>query len=468
LLSPTRNSSVNILSLKKLQPGIELKMLMQAKQPKYVIRGGEPVSGRIKGLGAKNFATKAMVAALLAEGQTKLLNTPRIGDVEITCEMLAASGAKLTWSGDSDITIDATKLASAKVPIPDSGSNRIPILLLGVLLHRLGEAHVPVVSGCNIGARPVDFHLDAAKMFGAEITVSEDGYRATRRGPLKACHYKLPYPSVGATESCLFLGVLAEGTSIIENVATEPEIIALITMLNTMGARVQLMPNRELIITGVDKLYGTTFEVLGDRIEAASWAALAAATDGEIIVDGIDPSTLINFFGPFNSVGGGVSIEGAKSIKFFRRHKLKSTVLETDVFPGFATDWQQPFAVMLTQATGTSIIHETVYERRFDYLNALSALGAKTQIETHCLGSVACRFRGHDFPHSAIIQGPTPLHSDGLTLNVPDLRAGLAYVMAAALASGETSITSINRIERGYGDLIERTKGLSLSLLRED
>jgi len=143
-------------------------------------------------------------------------------------------------------------------------------------------------------------------------------------------------------------------------------------------------------------------------------------------------------------------------------------VLETDVFPGFATDWQQPFAVMLTQATGTSIIHETVYERRFDYLNALSALGAKTQIETHCLGSVACRFRGRDFPHSAIIQGPTPLHSDGLTLNVPDLRAGLAYVMAAALASGETSITSINRIERGYGDLIERTRGLSLTLARID
>jgi len=443
-------------------------MSMQAKQPKYVISGGQPVSGRIKGLGAKNFATKAMVAALLAEGQTKLLNTPRIGDVEITCEMIAASGAKLSWNDQSDITIDATGLASAKVPIPDSGSNRIPILLLGVLLHRLGEAHVPVVSGCNIGARPVDFHLDAAKMFGAEITVSDDGYRATRRGPLKACHYKLPYPSVGATESCLFLGVLAEGTSIIENVATEPEIIALITMLNTMGARVQLMPNRELIIEGVDKLYGTTFEVLGDRIEAASWAALAAATDGEIIVDGIDPSTLINFFGPFNSVGGGVSIEGAKSIRFFRRHKLKSTVLETDVFPGFATDWQQPFAVMLTQATGTSIIHETVYERRFDYLNALSALGAKTQIETHCLGSVACRFRGRDFPHSAIIQGPTPLHSDGLTLNVPDLRAGLAYVMAAALASGETSITSINRIERGYGDLIERTRGLSLTLARID
>jgi UDP-N-acetylglucosamine 1-carboxyvinyltransferase len=436
------------------------------KSNTYQIRGGQPVSGRITSLGAKNFATKAMVAALLAEGTTRLLNTPPIGDVQITFDMLAAAGAQLHWSDATTLTIDASHLSSPKVPTPDSGSNRIPILLLGVLLNRLGEAHVPAVSGCEIGARPVDFHLTAARMFGAELDIDANGYHARRSGPLKACHYRLPYPSVGATESCLFLGVLARGTSIIENVATEPEIIALITMLNAMGARVQLRPNRELVIQGVDRLYGTTFEVLGDRIEAASWAALAAATDGEITVDGIDPATLINFFGPFNGVGGGVEIVGPRSIRFFRRHPLKSTVIETDVFPGFATDWQQPFAVMLTQASGASIIHETVYERRFDYLKALAALGARTQIETHCLGSVECRFHGRDFPHSAIVLGPTPLVSDQLTLDVPDLRAGLAYVMAAALAKGETTITSIARIERGYGDLITRCRDLALDIRR--
>ena len=430
---------------------------------RYLVRGGQPVSGRIRSLGAKNFATKAMVAALLADGRTRLLNAPRIGDVEITCDLLRAAGAGITWE-DTALDIDASVVRSSQVPVPDSGSNRIPILLLGVLLHRLGEAHVPVVSGCNIGARPVDFHLEAARMFGAEIEVLPDAYHASRRGRLRACHYRLPYPSVGATESCLYLGVLAQGTSIIENVAIEPEIIALITMLNAMGARIQLLPNRELVIEGVDKLYATRFEALGDRIEAASWAALAAATDGEIVVEGIDPSTLINFFGPFNAVGGGVSIEGPRAIRFFRRHELKSIALETDVYPGFATDWQQPFAVLLTQARGTSIIHETVYERRFDYLDALSALGARTQIETHCLGSVDCRFRGRDHPHSAIIQGPTPLHSEGLTLDVPDLRAGLAYVMAAALATGSTTITSIAKIERGYGNLAERAAGLSLSI----
>lgn len=431
---------------------------------RYHVRGGKAVSGRIRSLGAKNFATKAIVAALLADGRTRLLNAPRIGDVQITCDLVGASGARTTWGPESVLEIDATTVGSSRVRLPDSGSNRIPILLLGVLLHRLGEAHVPVLSGDDIGARPVDFHLEAARMFGAEVEMDRDGFHARRRGPLRACHYRLPYPSVGATESCLYLGVLARGTSIIENVAMEPEIMALITMLNVMGARIQLLPNRELVIQGVDRLHATTFEAPGDRIEAASWAALAAATDGEIVVDGIEPSTLINFFGPFNSVGGGVAIEGSRSIRFFRRQPLRSIVLETDVYPGFATDWQQPFAVMLTQAQGTSIIHETVYERRFDYLDALSALGARTQIETHCLGSVDCRFRGRDHPHSAIIQGPTPLHSEGLTLDVPDLRAGLAYVMAAALATGSTTITSAAKIERGYGDLIERAAGLSLSI----
>jgi UDP-N-acetylglucosamine 1-carboxyvinyltransferase len=431
---------------------------------RYVIRGGRPVGGRIRSLGAKNFATKAMVAALLAEGRTTLLNAPRIGDVEITRELLAAAGARIEWRDDGALEIDPSGVRSARVPVPDSGSNRIPILLLGVLLHRLGEAHVPVVAGDDIGLRPVDFHLEAARLFGAEVEVARDGYHARSKGRLRACHYRLPYPSVGATESCLYLGVLAAGTSIVENVATEPEILALITMLNAMGARIQLRPNRELVVEGVERLYGTHFEAPADRIEAASWAALAAATDGEITVDNIDPATMINFFGPFNAVGGGVAIEGPRSIRFFRRHALKSIVLETDVFPGFATDWQQPFAVMLTQAHGTSVIHETVYERRFDYLEALSALGARTQVETHCLGSVACRFRGRDYPHSALIQGPTRLASRDLTLDVPDLRAGLAYVMAAALAEGTTTVTSVGKIERGYGRLPERARDLTLDI----
>lgn len=431
----------------------------------YKIAGGQPVSGNIKALGAKNFATKAMVASILAEGTTTLINAPNIGDVSITTDMLNGIGVETEWKEENALSINTQNISNPTVPLPDSGSNRIPILLLGALLNRSAEAHVPTVAGCNIGERPVDFHLNAIEMFGAKVDVNEKGYHAYRNGQLKACHYKLPFPSVGATETCLLLGSKAKGTSVIENVAIEPEIVSLITMLNSMGARIDLNPNRQLTIKGVEEMAPTNYHVLGDRIEVASWAALAAATDGSITVEGIDPSTLINFFGPFNSIGGGVRIEDKDTITFFRReNSLSSTVIETDVYPGFATDWQQPFALMLSQADGVSVIHDTVYEKRFGYLNDLKKLGVRSQIVTKCLGSVPCRFNGHDHQHSALITGASKLESKDQILDVPDLRAGLAYVMAAALAEGETTLTSIERIERGYGDLPVRTSGLSLDI----
>lgn len=431
---------------------------------RYCIKGGHPIVGTIKILGAKNFATKAMVASLLASGITKLTNAPAIGDVLITSDMLKSVGSHVQWSSHDVLTIDTTSVFSSNVPLPDSGSNRIPILLLSVLLHRLGKAHVPVVAGCDIGQRSVDFHLKAIEMFGGHLSIDETGYYAEREGRLTACHYKLPYPSVGATETCLFLGVLAAGTSVIENVAIEPEIVSLITMLNLMGAEIRLQPNRQLIIHGVEKLEPTQFHVLGDRIETVSWAALAAATNGRITVTGIDPTILINFFAPFNAVGGGVQIEDTNTMTFYRKKPLQRTLVETDVYPGFSTDWQQPFALMLTQAKGTSIIHETVYEQRFNYLADLSKLGVKSELEKQCLGSVKCRFRGRDYPHSVLIQGSTELESFDQELRVPDLRAGLAYIMAAALAKGTTTLTSIEKIERGYGDLSKRLVNVNLDL----
>lgn len=432
----------------------------------YLITGGEPVSGQIRVLGAKNFATKAMVASALAAEPCTLTNVPDIGDTSLTLQMLQAVGIKVETPFAGALRLDAGSLTSSTVPIPDSGSNRIPILLLSVLLHRTGAAHVPFVAGCKIGPRPVDFHLKAAELFGARITVDDSGYHAEAPHRLKACHYALPYPSVGATESCLLLGCLAEGTSVISNVATEPEIIALITMLNAMGARIAVQPNRQLVIEGVDALTGTRFPVLGDRIEAASWACLAAATNGRITVEGVDPATLSNFFAFFTKVGGGVRVEGDTTISFYRRRPLSATVLETDVYPGFATDWQQPFAVLLTQAKGVSVLHETVYERRFGYLGDLERLGARVQVETACLGSCVCRFRGHDYPHSALILGPTPLSSNDAEIEVPDLRAGLAYLIAAAISEGTTRLTHAERIDRGYGSLVKRCAELNLKIRR--
>ncbi|HKV02324.1 MAG TPA: UDP-N-acetylglucosamine 1-carboxyvinyltransferase [Ktedonobacteraceae bacterium] len=431
----------------------------------YIIKGGQPVVGEIKCLGAKNFTTKAMVAALLGDTPSMLTNVPPIGDVTITKEMLASIGVKVEFMTSGTLTIDPSSINSSDVPTPHSGSNRIPILLLGTLLHRFERVSVPIVGGDQIGARNVDFHLEAIRQFGGKVEETPGGFVAHRTAPLKGTHIKLAYPSVGATETCLYLGVLAQGRTTISNAAIEPEILELITMLRAMGAIIFTSSGREIRIEGVKRLTGTPMKVLGDRIEAASWACLACASDGDITVEGIRPETLGNFLSHFGQVGGGFELVRANAIRFFRKEALRPAIIETDVYPGFSTDWQQPFAILLSQANGISIIHETVHENRFGYLKALDTLGAKTQLTTYCLGGTTCRYRESNFEHSAIIMGPTPFTAVDY-ISTPDLRAGLAYVIAAAVASGTTTVLGIELLERGYGNIVPRLAAMNLNIER--
>lgn len=431
----------------------------------YRIEGGYPVIGEIECLGAKNFVIKAMLAALLSDTPSTLTNVPAIGDVDITAEMLTSIGVTVERIDNEVLTIDASTIKIPDVPLPHSGSNRTPILLLSILLHRFDKVSVPIVGGCQIGARAVDFHLDAIQKFGGTVEATAEGYIAHREKPLKGTHIHLPYPSVGATETCLFLSVLAEGRTVISNAAIEPEIFELITMLRSMGAIIFTSPGREIRVDGVKQLTGTRMEVLGDRIEAASWACLACASNGDVTVHRIRPDILGNFLSYFQQVGGGVELKGAESIRFFRKEPLRSAIIETDVYPGFSTDWQQPFAILLTQADGISIIHETVYEKRFGYLKALDTLGAKTQVTTRCLGEAACRYRDKNYEHSAIILGPTPFTATA-SITIPDLRAGLAYVIAAAIARGTSTIMGIHFLERGYGNIVPRLAAMNLKIER--
>ncbi len=439
--------------------------MLTQKTYAYRIEGGYPVEGEITCLGAKNFVIKAMVAALLADTPTTLTNVPAIGDVDITAELLTSVGVTVERTDNDQLRIDPSTMHTSNVPVPHSGSNRAPILLLSVLLHRFKAVSVPVVGGCKIGARAVDFHLDAIRAFGGIVEEQPEGYVARRVKSLHGAQIDLPYPSVGATETCLFLSVLAEGRSVISNAAIEPEIMELITMLRAMGAIIFTSSGREIRIEGVSALHGTTMEVLGDRIEAASWAALACASDGNVTIHKIRPDTLGNFLAYYRQIGGGFELVEAESIRFFRQASLKPAVIETEVYPGFSTDWQQPFAILLTQASGISIIHETVYEKRFGYLRDLDALGARTQLTTHCLGAEACRFRDKNHEHSAIIMGPTPFTSVE-TMTIPDLRAGLAYVIAAAIAKGVSIIQGVDFLERGYGNIVPRLASMNLKIER--
>ncbi|MEK7650945.1 MAG: UDP-N-acetylglucosamine 1-carboxyvinyltransferase [Patescibacteria group bacterium] len=428
---------------------------------KFIIRGGRPLTGEIKLAGAKNAATKMLIVSLLTDEECVFENFPRIGDAEIVKELCVALGSEIK-SIDSNLVIRTPEIKNTKA-ISLNQKNRVSILALGPLLNRAGEAEVPIVGGDKIGPRPVDMHLESLKALGAEIEASPDSYKARITGRLKGATIALKYPSVGATEQIIFASVLAEGKTTIINSAVEPEITDLIKMLQKMGAIIEIGTNRTVTIYGVPKLYGARHKVLPDRNEAVSFACLAVATNGKILVKGADQGDLITFLNNLRRIGGEYEVT-SEGILFFRARPLTGIKLETDTHPGFMTDWQQPFLTMLTQAQGESIIHETVYEARFGYIEDLNLMGADIRVVNECLSEVPCRFKEKNCPHSAIVKGPTKLHS--ATLTVPDLRAGIAHVLAALIAEGESEILGVHEIDRGYEKIVERLSFLGADIKR--
>ena len=424
----------------------------------WEISGGSPLRGTISAAGAKNAVTKLLVATLLTDETCTLSNVPMIGEVDVTLRMLAGLGAHFERQGDT-VTIQSREL-SPQVPTSYSGVNRIPILFLGPLLNRLGEAEVPLVGGCKIGSRPIDFHMSGLIAMGAEVTTEGDRMLA-RSKRLRGCHHRLPYPSVGATENLLLAAVRARGTTVIEGAAMEPEVIDLILFLQQMGAQVAIDADRKIVIEGVDQLHGGTHRVIPDRIEAASYAAAAIATGGEVTIIGARQIDMLAYLNVLTRVGGRFSPTG-EGLRFFRSGPLTPWHIETDVHPGFMTDWQQPTVVLLTQADGASVIHETVYENRFGYTRALVSMGANIQLSSQCLGRRTCRFVDGDFPHSAVVQGPTPLTPCDLT--IPDLRAGFAYVLAALIAEGRSRLHNIQYLERGYESIPDKLRALGVDV----
>ena len=416
--------------------------------PSYRIEGGSPLRGTIRASGAKNAATKQIVAALLTDDEVILDNVPRIGDVAVTIDMCRALGAEVDMQGET-IRMRAATVSSGEVPVAFSGVNRIPVLMVGPLLHRYGRASVPLVGGDAIGVRPIDFHMDALRRLGASVALEGGVWRAEAKR-LHGTLIDLPYPSVGATESALLSSVLAEGTTVIKNAAVEPEIVDLILLLQKMGALITVEVDRSIVVEGVPKLRGARHRIVGDRIEVASFAAAAVATDGDVLIEGAEQSTIATFLNALRRVGGEFEVT-ADGVRFFRGSELRSTTVETDVHPGFATDWQQPFVVLLTQARGLSVVHETVHERRFGYTAELRAMGATIEVYTACLGGRPCRYRYGDHPHSCLVQGPTPLR--GTTMQIPDLRAGFSYLLAACVASGVSVVDGAHYVERGYSDI---------------
>lgn len=431
---------------------------------KFLVRGGRPLKGEVKLAGSKNAATKLMLATLLSDEPSVLSNFPDIGDTAIAAELCRDIGSEITQKGGL-LAIATPDIRRNKV-LALSRRNRIPILALGPLLARTGEAEVPIVGGDKIGPRPVDFHIGALRALGAEIETTPQSYAASAPHGLRGAEIKLDFPSVGATEQVILAAVLARGETSILNAALEPEIMSLVRMLQKMGAIIELGANRDIHIQGVERLCGIRHDVPPDRNEAVSFACLAVATSGDVLVRGAIQENLITFLNVVRKLGAEYEVRD-EGIRFWRPNSLKALDIETAPHPGFMTDWQQPLAVLLTQAKGVSRIHETIWEDRFGYAEDLNALGARIAVSTECPAGRACRFKGKGFRHAAAIEGPTPLEADGKALTVRDLRAGMIDIIAALVSEGETEIDGIEEIDRGYERIDERLRELGADITRK-
>ena len=434
------------------------------------ITGGRPLKGSVKAAGAKNAMTKLLVASLISDKRCTFRNVPNIGDVEITVDLCKEIGSDVHWDRKKGVIEIITKeLKTSYVPQRFSGSNRIPILMIGALLGRTDEdIIVPTAGGCKIGKRPINFHMDAFGQLGATIEYremkKEGAYFAHAHKGLIGTMIHLPYPSVGATENAIMAAIRAKGTTVIHNAALEPEVIDLVLFLQKLGALITIDPKRMIRIKQTKIFHEVHHTVMTDRVEVASLGMAAIGTKGRVFVEGAQHEHMISFLNQLRELGGGFNVT-KEGIEFFHIGHLKGGVhIETDVHPGFLTDWQQPFVVLLTQAHGNSIIHETVYENRFGYSTMLKKMGADLELFSQCLGSKPCRFNGQDYRHSLVVKGPTPLR--GADISIPDLRAGFAYVLAALIAKEESTLSNVQYLDRGYENITEKLGSLGATISR--
>ena len=427
------------------------------------IRGGHPLEGSIRVRGAKNSVPKTMVAALLTDERCRITNVAQVRDVVVAAHLIEALGGQAKLA-DDEVSVSAPTLSH-----PDEADlaelharSRIPVLVCGPLLHRLGRVTIHRPGGCDIGGRPINMHLDALAAFGAHRVDNANSVTLTA-SRLRGALIDLPYPSVGATEQVLLTAVLAEGDTELRNAAIEPEIMDLISVLVKMGAIISVLPGRVVRVQGVPRLRGFTHACMPDRLETASWACAALATNGRIAVSGTgNLDMMITFLNTFRRAGGDFDVDGDEITFYAREGSLQALAVETDVHPGFMTDWQPPLMTALTQARGVSVLHETVYENRLGYTDALNQLGAQIQTFRECLGSTPCRFGHRQHVHSAVVVGPTRLHGGELT--VPDLRGGFSYVIAATAAEGTSVIHNAGLIDRGYENFREKLEAVGASV----
>src|SRR5216684_1286299 len=447
---------------------------MPTNVPHYLIEGGAPLYGEVRLSGAKNAVTKMVMASLLTVDPCILRNVPLLGDLDLAIGLCRDLGSEIDLQ-DHTLSIRTPHINKVAVSSEIGSLNRMAVLTIGPLIHRCGEADIPMPGGDRIGRRPIDFHLNGLREMGAEIIERDGRYYCSAPRGLHGVTINLPFPSVMATENFLITASLVKGVTIIQNAALEPEIIDLIKFLQKMGAIIEIKVDRRIVIDGVERLHAASHTLLSDRNEAVSLAIAAYLTKGNVYLRGAQQDTLLTFLNTLSKMKLPFEIDD-EGIRFIGDGYGKASgiphispppiALETDVHPGFMTDWQQPFTVLLTQAEGMSVVHETLFEDRFGYTATLERMGAHIELYSKCLGEVPCRFRETQFVHSCVVRGPTPL--TGTRLDIPDIRAGCSYILAALCAKGVSEVYGIVHIERGYEHLDLKLRSLGAQIERID
>lgn len=437
---------------------------------RFIINGGRKLSGSVSVSGAKNVALKTLVAACLTEEEVVINNIPLISDFFVMVDLIKGLGGKVVIK-DYSASIKVPNFSGNQIPLENAAEVRTSAMLIIPLLARLGKAIIPNPGGCRIGARPIDRTIKGVKGMGVEVKYNhDDGYfHAEVKRKLKGTYYKFEKNTHTGTEMLILAAVLAEGRTTLENAAEEPEINELILLLNEMGARVERVSSRTIIIDGVKKLYGAEFTIGLDRNEVVTLGVCALMTEGDIFVKNAHNDNLSEFLNIYAMTGGGIE-ESSDGIRFSWKGELKGTSVQTSPYPGFMTDWQGPWTVLMTKAHGESIIHETVYENRFGYVCELEKLGSNIELFNPKVKN-ADKFYNFNLDddsqkyfHAARVYGPTKLHNG--IVSISDLRAGATLVIGALGAEGESVVFGINHLDRGYEHFEKRLESLGADIKR--
>jgi UDP-N-acetylglucosamine 1-carboxyvinyltransferase len=414
---------------------------------KLVIHGGKPLQGTVRVSGAKNAVLPIIVASMLGTTQSTLTEIPKLADVHTVCDVIASLGVHIEHPERDTLVIDAHELTSTTAPYDLVRRMRASFLVMGPLLARKGRAQISLPGGCSIGARPIDLHLKAFEAMGAVINLENGDIEATAPNGLKGAQIYLDFPSVGATENILMAASMADGKTVLENAAEEPEIVDLATYLNSMGANIRGAGTNVIRIEGVKELHGANHAVIPDRIEAGTFMVGAAMTQGNVFVENTISEHLKPLISKLKEVGAEVQ-EEIDGIRVIGHEPLRPADIKTLPYPGFPTDMQAQFMALTTICQGTSVVTETVFENRFMHVDEFKRMGAKIRIEGR----------------SAIVEGVPRLK--GASVNATDLRAGAALVLAGLVAEGETEVGYLYHIDRGYDNLVLKLQRLGADIVR--